>query len=91
MNYLQCNQCHQRYELLPDECLEDFNLECGCGGVLVERLDDNTQFMEENDLEYKIEHSSNIQFNIKIGLTLIVTILFGFLILSIQKLIKNIK
>ena len=54
MDYLQCNMCHQRYELLPDEKPEDFNLNCGCGGHLEKRLDDDEQFLLERNLGYKI-------------------------------------
>ena len=34
MEYLECDKCHQQYELLDGENPEDFNSQCGCGGTL---------------------------------------------------------
>jgi hypothetical protein len=55
MDYLQCNECKQKYELLPNEKTEDFNLNCGCGGTLKHSLDDDEQFIKENDKGYNLD------------------------------------
>ncbi|MCE7699508.1 MAG: hypothetical protein K8E24_012125 [Methanobacterium paludis] len=54
MEYLECNKCHQQYELLPGKKPEDFNLTCDCGGKL-EKRDDDEQFFNETDLMYNID------------------------------------
>ena len=39
--YLVCNKCGGYYELQPGESWKDFDLECGCGGQLVQSATDS--------------------------------------------------
>jgi hypothetical protein len=55
--YLICNTCGGYYELQLGESPEDFDLECGCGGRLIQNTTDSLLPPEE----YLSEENMNIE------------------------------
>jgi len=52
--YLVCNSCGGYYKLQPEEAPEKFNLDCDCGGRLIQSSS-HTLFPEEYHKDYKTE------------------------------------
>lgn len=52
--YLVCDSCEGYYELQPGESPEQFNLDCDCGGKLIQSSS-HTLFPEEYHKDYKTE------------------------------------
>lgn len=52
LNYLVCNKCGGYYELQPGESPEEFNLECECGGHLVQSASDSLVSYEDEYKDY---------------------------------------
>lgn len=52
LNYLVCNNCGGYYELQPGESPKDFDLECGCGGQLVQSSGDSLVSYEDEYKDY---------------------------------------
>ena len=52
-SYLVCNKCGGYYELQPEESPKDFNLECECGGHLVQSTSDSLVSYGDEYKDYK--------------------------------------
>ena len=55
LNYLVCNTCGGYYELQPGELPESFDLECACGGQLVQSTSDFLISYDDEDKDYSSE------------------------------------
>lgn len=54
-SYLVCNKCGGYYELQPGESWKDFDIECGCGGQLVQSATDSLDpYISEEEYERKM-------------------------------------
>ena len=54
LNYLVCNNCGGYYELQPGESSDNFDLECACGGHLVQSTSDSLVSYEPKDYSSEI-------------------------------------
>jgi hypothetical protein len=72
--YLICNNCGGYYELQAGESPEDFDLECDCGGRLIQNTTDSLLPPEEYLSEEEYEHR---RYGTEIVLAYVTLILFA--------------
>ena len=59
MTYLECDKCHQQYELLDGEKPEDFNKKCGCGGQLRVPFDEE-EYKKNLPYDFRIDPNKSL-------------------------------
>ena len=58
-SYLVCSKCEGYYELQPGELPEQFNLDCECGGQLVQNATNSLPATDEYPLDEEYEEKYN--------------------------------
>ncbi len=71
--YLVCNNCGGYYELQPGESWKDFDVECECGGQLVQS---HTNSLIQSEVEYLSDGEYEEKYNTFIALAYVFLVLF---------------